>query len=51
MVMVKRPHRLGDILAQFRHLELLSQEIEIEKRADIFLVLGVAQGFGVEPAD
>ena len=51
MAMIERPDSLCNILGQLRHFEFLSEEIEIEKRADVFLFLWVAQCFGVEPTN
>lgn len=51
VVVVERPHGLHDVIAQLGDLELLAQEVEVEKRSDVLLGLGVAQGARVEPAD
>ena len=49
--MVERAHGLDDVVAELADFELVAEEIEVEEGADIFFLLGIAQGFGVEPAD
>lgn len=49
--MVEGAHGLDDVVGQFPDLELFGEEVEVEEGADVFFLLRVAQGFGVEPAD
>lgn len=49
--MIERAHRFHDVLAQRCDLERLAEEVEIEEGADVFFLGGLADGFGVEPAD
>jgi len=49
--MVERAHGLDAVIAQFLDFEFFAQQIQVQQGPDVFLFLGVAQGFGVEPAD
>ena len=51
VVVVECAHGLDDVVAQLGDLELLAEEVEIEKRSHVLFGLGVAQGAGIEPAD
>ena len=49
--MVECADGLNDVVAQFRDLELLAEEVEVKKRSDVLFGLWVAQGARIEPAD
>ena len=49
--MVERAHGLDAVIAQFLDFELFAQQIQVQQGPDVFLFLGVAQSFGVEPAN
>ena len=51
VVVVECAHSLHDVVAELGDLELLAEEVEVEKWSDVLFGLGVAQGAGVEPAD
>ena len=51
IVVIECAHSLHDVVTQFGDLELLAEEVEVEKWAYVLFGLWVAQGAGVEPAD
>ena len=51
IVVVECADGLNDVIAQFRDLELLAEEVEVKKRSDVLFGLWVAQGARIEPAD
>ena len=51
IVVVECTHSLHNIVTQLGNLELLTQEVEVEKWAYVLFSLWVAQGAGVDPAD
>lgn len=51
IVVVECAHSLHDVIAQLGNLELLTEEVEVEKRSHILFGLWVAQGARVKPAD
>ena len=51
IVVVECAHSLHDVVTQLGDLELLAEEVEVEKWSDVLFGLRVAQGAGIEPAD
>ena len=49
--MVEGADGFDDVFAEFVDLECQGEEVEVEEGANVFFLLGVAEGFGVEPAD
>lgn len=51
IVVVEGAHSLHDVIAQLGDLELLAEEVEVEKWSHVLFGLWVAQGARVKPAD
>ena len=49
--MVERADCFDDVGGEGGDLESEGEEVEVEEGADVFFLLGVAERFGVEPAD
>lgn len=51
IVVVEGAHSLHDVIAQLGDLELLAEEVEVEKRSHVLFGLWVAQSARIEPTD